>query len=213
MIDSLFFQQPGQPGVNSHLSVMTVQMSNGDQQNVDPENNSTMPASEETNTARYEATHEQLVSVQSDINSSQSYANKNEQEKSSHLTNDFQKASNDGMFNSAQQNESFVSNQSSFTIASERLINFSESDLSEVEDALTKPRWALNVIPCNEFENLLIASLEIIKSDQFNNNELCQHFVTDTILQFFLKFYSDEIIDMIKPVVLVSDFTFKKYHQ
>ncbi|KAI2802764.1 hypothetical protein BLOT_006886 [Blomia tropicalis] len=87
---------------------------------------------------------------------------------------------------------------------------FPEQIFFVVEEAIKKPRWTISVIPYREFEHLLDISIEIIKSGQFhsnvtlsNNLELCKYFVNNTIHQFFLKFYCDEIIENIKSDIFL----------
>ena len=173
---------------------MTVHMSNGDQQNVDPEDNSTIPSTDDMNATHLESVQDEPVIMESNQNCSQNCVHNSEQENSSQLKNDLNNSVNDTLLN----DENDVSNDAIFDTDKFRAL------LTEVEDTNIKPRWALSIIPCKEFEILLDMSLEVLKSKQYESNQLCQHFVTETIMQFFIKFYSDEIIDSIKPEVIVS---------
>ena len=177
---------------------MTVQI--GDQQNVDPENNAAMSSNEEIDSTRLESNVQvQPVTVNPPQNCSQTCTDSNEH--SSQLVNDLQNTENGDLLNSVHENECIVS---SSEVQCEPHLKFPDLYLHKVEDAITKPRWTLTLIPCNEFETLLDVSIEMLKNGQYENDQLCQHFVSNTIAQFFIKFYSDDMIDNIKVEVMVT---------
>lgn len=182
---------------------MTVQMSSGNEKNGDPENSSEMPSSQEmTDTTHINNVQIEPAQMNSEESHGQACGISGEPEYSSHSSNvrpvvtgeAFPNGGPEIDFENAPVEDSLI----------EPPILFPDRLLKEIEDILPKPKWALSVIPCKEFETLLNVSIEMIKNCQYETDQLCRHFVADVIIQFYLKFYSDDLFESIKSEVMVS---------
>jgi ubiquitin carboxyl-terminal hydrolase 9/24 len=72
---------------------------------------------------------------------------------------------------------------------------FPEDDLQRLEEMVNRTRWIVPVLPKNELENLLDASILFCKKGKDLNNEACQRFYRDSLMISFIKILTDDAVN------------------
>ncbi|XP_069354342.1 ubiquitin carboxyl-terminal hydrolase 9X isoform X2 [Maniola hyperantus] len=71
---------------------------------------------------------------------------------------------------------------------------FPEAKLKALEEKISHPRWVVPVLPEQELEALLIASMELATKGEDVNNAHCQRFYNDALTVSFTKILTDDAV-------------------
>ncbi|XP_052737124.1 probable ubiquitin carboxyl-terminal hydrolase FAF-X isoform X2 [Bicyclus anynana] len=73
-------------------------------------------------------------------------------------------------------------------------MEFPEAKLKALEEKISHPRWVVPVLPEQELEALLIASIDLATKGEDVNNPHCQRFYNDALTISFTKVLTDEAV-------------------
>ena len=172
---------------------MTVYMLNNDQHNVDPEDNASNSSGirEVVDPNPANSINNPQVDASSESKLNIGHTNVNDDTGSSH----------------SNGSQITITPEDSSSSESPSTLSFQEDLLNCVENLIKEPSFVYFITRHNEFETLLDLSIEMIKTDRDVNDELCQHFLSKTVINFFSKFFCDDTIYSVfsKPEYLVSN--------
>lgn len=106
----------------------------------------------------------------------------------------------------ADDTESSHSNDSQLTLTQENCsendtsnepLTFPRNVLNAVEAIINKQNWLSYNVLCKKVQTLLDISMDMIRNDLDEKDDLCQHFLSDTLRNFFITFYSNDTMEMI----------------
>ncbi len=72
---------------------------------------------------------------------------------------------------------------------------FPVSDLQRLDEMLNRTRWVVPVLPKNELELLLDASILLCRNKTDTKSEHCQRFFRDGLMLSFIKVLTDEAVN------------------
>ncbi len=77
----------------------------------------------------------------------------------------------------------------------EETVNFPVEDLQRLDEMLNRTRWIVPVLPKNELETLLDASIELCRQNLDTKSEHCQRFFRDGLTLSFIKILTDDAVN------------------
>ncbi len=74
-------------------------------------------------------------------------------------------------------------------------VTFPINDLQRLDEMLNRTRWVVPVLPKNELELLLDASILLCRNKTDTKSEHCQRFFRDSLMLSFIKILTDEAVN------------------
>jgi ubiquitin carboxyl-terminal hydrolase 9/24 len=81
---------------------------------------------------------------------------------------------------------------------------FPISDLQRLDEMLNRTRWVVPVLPKNELETLLDASIALCRQGNDTKSEHCQRFFRDGLMISFIKILTDDAVNTWKYDIYVT---------
>ena len=82
-------------------------------------------------------------------------------------------------------------------------VYFPISDLQRLDEMLNRTRWVVPVLPKNELETLLDASIALCRQGLDTKSEHCQRFFRDGLMMSFVKILTDDAVNTWKYDIYV----------
>ena len=80
---------------------------------------------------------------------------------------------------------------------------FPVEELQRLDEMINRPRWLVPVLPKQELEILLDASIELCKQGLDTKSEACQRFFRDGLMASFTKIFTDDAVTTWKNDIYV----------